>query len=194
MAQARSDAVLDAARRCIARVGVAKTTVDDVAREAGRSRATLYRLFSGKPELLEALAEREITALEARLLAAVDREAALADVLTDLIVAAQGELASHDALVTVLAHEPELLMPYLALDGAGVTFARAARFLAPLLAPYVGAARAERAGEWVARTVFTYLCDPSPYVDLSDPSSVRRLVVDFLEPGLVGVAVPQSKG
>ena len=42
--------------------------------------------------------------------------------------------------------------------------------------------------------MFTYLCDPSPYVDLFDPESVRRLVVDFLEPSLVGVAVAQSKG
>jgi AcrR family transcriptional regulator len=198
MAQAhertQSERVLDAARRCIARVGVAKTTVDDVAREAGLSRATVYRLFSGKPELLVALVEREIAGVEARLLAAVDRGAPLADQLTQLIVAAQRELASHDALVTVLTHEPELVMPYLTLDGAGVTLARAGRFLAPLLAPHVGAERAERAGEWVARTAFTYLCDPSPYVDLFDPASVRRLVVDFLEPSLVAVAASQSKG
>ena len=147
MAQAQSDAVLDSARRCIARVGVAKTTVDDVAREARLSRATLYRRFSGKPELLEALVEREITALETRVLAVIDHDAALADLLTDLIVAVQRELANHDALVTVLAHEPELVMPYLTLDGAGVTLARAARFLAPLLAPHVGGERAERAGE-----------------------------------------------
>ena len=41
--------LLDATVACIARVGVSKTTLDDVAREAGCSRATLYRYFPGKP-------------------------------------------------------------------------------------------------------------------------------------------------
>lgn len=194
-AQAHSDQserVLDAARRCLARVGVAKTTVDDVAREAGLSRATVYRLFSGKPELLEALVNREIAGVEDRLRAAADVDGPLAELLTTLIVAAQHELEQHDALVTVLAHEPELIMPYLTLDGAGITLGRAAQFLAPLLARHVGAERAERAGEWVARTAFTYLFDPSPFVDLHDPGSVRRLVVDFLEPSLVGPGLVHS--
>ena len=39
--------IVDAALRCLARQGIAKTTVDDIAREAGLSRATLYRAFPG---------------------------------------------------------------------------------------------------------------------------------------------------
>ena len=38
---------------CIARYGLAKTTLDDVAREAGCSRATLYRYFDGKHDLVQ---------------------------------------------------------------------------------------------------------------------------------------------
>jgi len=37
--------VLDAALTCVGRVGLAKTTLDDVAREAGCARATVYRYF-----------------------------------------------------------------------------------------------------------------------------------------------------
>ena len=37
---------------CIGRFGLAKTTIDDIAREAGCSRATLYRYFDGKPEIV----------------------------------------------------------------------------------------------------------------------------------------------
>ena len=45
--------IVDAALRCLARQGTAKTTVDDIAREAGLSRATLYRTFSdGKDGVL----------------------------------------------------------------------------------------------------------------------------------------------
>ena len=47
--------MLDAARTCVARVGIAKTTLDDVAREAGCARATVYRNFAGKQDLLQAM-------------------------------------------------------------------------------------------------------------------------------------------
>jgi AcrR family transcriptional regulator len=36
-----ADRVLDAALACVARVGVAKTTLDDVAKEAGCARASV---------------------------------------------------------------------------------------------------------------------------------------------------------
>jgi AcrR family transcriptional regulator len=54
------DRVLDAAKRCCERWGVAKVTVDDIAAESGVSRATLYRLFPGGRDVLyEALRVRE---------------------------------------------------------------------------------------------------------------------------------------
>ena len=39
--------VLEGAYECIARRGMAKTTVDDVAAASGISRATIYRIFPG---------------------------------------------------------------------------------------------------------------------------------------------------
>ena len=39
--------VLEACYACIARHGLDRTTVEDVAREAGLSRATIYRAFPG---------------------------------------------------------------------------------------------------------------------------------------------------
>ncbi|MBV9252708.1 MAG: helix-turn-helix transcriptional regulator, partial [Actinobacteria bacterium] len=49
--------ILDATLRCIGRWGVAKTTLEDVAREAGCSRATVYRAVpGGKDGLIEAVA------------------------------------------------------------------------------------------------------------------------------------------
>ena len=47
--------ILDAALTCIGRVGLAKTTLDDVAREARCARATVYRCFANKQQLLAAL-------------------------------------------------------------------------------------------------------------------------------------------
>ena len=39
--------VVESAERCFAQYGVAKTTVEDVARLAGVSRASVYRYFPG---------------------------------------------------------------------------------------------------------------------------------------------------
>src|SRR5271169_1891586 len=69
----------DAALRCIARQGIAKTTLDDVAREAGCSRATVYRVFpGGKDGLMSAVADTEVarffSALALRMGAASDLE------------------------------------------------------------------------------------------------------------------------
>ena len=50
---------LDAAEACYARVGLAKTSMDDVGREAGASRATLYRYFANRDELLRAALIRQ---------------------------------------------------------------------------------------------------------------------------------------
>jgi len=45
--------VLEGAYACVARRGMAKTTVDDVAAASGVSRATIYRIFpGGKEEVL----------------------------------------------------------------------------------------------------------------------------------------------
>src|ERR1700687_1592010 len=83
--------VVDAALRCLARWGMAKTTLDDVAREAGIGRATLYRLFPGGRESLM----QEVVAVEtARFLRRLDRRVAPVDSAEDLIVAAILEAAT----------------------------------------------------------------------------------------------------
>ena len=48
---------------------------------------------------------------------------------------------------------------------------------------YLPPDRAERAAEWCTRIVLSYVCSPSPDVDLFDAASVRRLVGEFIVPG-----------
>src|SRR3989442_7620911 len=82
---ALSDRILDGALACVARVGVAKTTLDDVAREAGCARATVYRSFPGRLALFRALLDREVAGLSARALAAADEAETLADAVVAVI-------------------------------------------------------------------------------------------------------------
>lgn len=55
-----SSALIDAAERCYARLGIGATTMEDIAAEAGISRRTLYRYFASHDQVLNAVARRAI--------------------------------------------------------------------------------------------------------------------------------------
>src|SRR5262245_57573272 len=102
----------DAALRCIARWGVAKTSLDDVAREAGCSRATVYRVFpGGKDALLGAVGRREIDRFFVGLQVAIAGIDDLEDLLVAGMVHTTRALQSNAALIFLLAHEPEFVLP-----------------------------------------------------------------------------------
>jgi AcrR family transcriptional regulator len=178
--------IVDAALRCIARWGVAKTTLDDVARDAGCSRATVYRLFpGGKDAVMEATARTEV----ARFFAGITARLRQADTLEALLVAGMTEAAQrilgHPALQYLLAHEPEAVLPRLAFAQLDQVLACAAAFAAPHLSRFIDDQDdARRAAEWVARLVVSYSSTPAPGVDLTDEASVRTLVRSFVLPGL----------
>ena len=84
VAQPQRVRIADAATRCVARRGVTKTTLDDVAREAGCSRATVYRTFpGGKEEVIAAVVDTEV----ARLFSAVAVAMGGAEDFEDAVVA-----------------------------------------------------------------------------------------------------------
>ena len=186
--------VIDAALRCIARWGIGKTTLDDVAREASCSRATIYPLFpGGKDALLAAITRAELHRFFAGLAQRFDEAGNLEDLLVDGIVYASRALAGHEALQFVLAYEPEVVLPKVAFRQADRALGAVSVFAAPYLAPHVGDDEAPRVAEWVARLVLTYTLAPADTVDVGDEESVRRLVRTFVLPGLVTNSVSSSK-
>ena len=137
-----ADRILDGALACIGRVGLAKTTFDDVAKEAGLSRATVYRYFAGRKPLLLGLVAREAGRLADAVRAAVAHSTTLADALVAATGVAVEHLESIEALRFVLEHEPDTVMPFLALDRANHAFAAAAAIAVELLEPWLDAAAA----------------------------------------------------
>ncbi len=177
--------LVEAALRCIGRWGVRKTTLDDIAREAGVSRATVYRAFpGGKERLLDAVfcheAGRFFHEVDPDLRAA----ATLDDLLTIGIAAALQLVADHEVLHAVIEHEPELVLPHFAFHQLD----RFLEFTTALCRPHLGRFlpddEVRPAAEWVARIVLTYGFNPSPAVDPHDVGSVRRLVRTYLLPAL----------
>ena len=183
-----TERIVDATLRCVARWGITKTTVDDVAREAGVGRATLYRLFPGGRE---ALLDTVVAAETGRFFDRLDERLVGVESLEELLVIAISEAAAtlegHAAFQFLLAHEPGLVLPHLAFRELDALLARVRSFGAPLLAPPLGGDLDEAAvaAEWVARIVLSYTSCPAPNVDLTDDSSVRTLVRAFVLPGFL---------
>ncbi|MDA8341688.1 MAG: TetR/AcrR family transcriptional regulator [Actinomycetota bacterium] len=188
--QTQRTTIVGAALRCIARHGISKTTVDDVAGEAGVSRATIYRVFpGGKDAVLAAVSDTEM----ARLFSAIGVEMGEAEDLTEVLVAgiagSSRFLEEHQAIGYLLAYEPEVVLRRLAFDACDELLAVATGFVAPYLARWMSMEEARRIAEWGVRIVLSYLVAPAPGIRLSDPVAARHVVETFVLPGVRALRV-----
>jgi AcrR family transcriptional regulator len=179
---------LDAAVRCLERSGIRRTTMVQVADEAGVSRAWLYRNFPDKASLLGAALLRQDEVFWADARARISRRRSLAAQVAEAVSYSRRQQPG--ALVLRLREsEPEACA---AILGAGLR--QAMPGMALFWRPYLEQARARgevgadidiaRAAEWVMRIVLSLITVPGDAVDIDDPTSVRRFVEDFLVVGL----------
>jgi AcrR family transcriptional regulator len=194
-----TERITDGALRCIGRWGVAKTTIDDIAREAGCSRATIYRAFpGGKSSVLLATGEAEVRRLLDGLAAFLDATDSLEQLIVVAVVESVRALRAHVALQYLIAHEPGQVLAHLSFDALDPLLTVATEFGAPYLEHYLAPDEARRAAEWVTRLVISYGIEPSR-LDAGDPAEVTRFVDTFVLPGLTtqpprGTAAPTARG
>jgi AcrR family transcriptional regulator len=177
--------IIDATLYCLARHGTAKTTVDDIARRAGVSRATVYRAFpGGRDEVLSAVVDTEMARLFSALGVCLGEAEDLADALVAGIVEASARIRGHAALNYLVQHEPEVVLGHLAFDESNRLLNTASRFTAPFLARWMSPMEAGRVAEWATRIVLTYAIAPSEQMDITDARRARHLVETFVLPGI----------
>jgi AcrR family transcriptional regulator len=180
--------IVDATLSCLGRQGLAKTTVDDIARQAGFSRATLYRTFpGGKDAVVEAVVETEVARLFSSLAVVMGEATDLEDVLVAGMVESARQLGGHAALAYLLVHEPGVILPHLTFADMDRILFVAGDFAAPFFARWLSPDQASRAAEWAVRIVLSYLSDPAPGVDLAEPGDTRALVRTFVMPGILAL-------
>jgi AcrR family transcriptional regulator len=169
--------LLQATYDCVARWGLAKTTVEDAAREAGVSRSTVYRYFpGGREELIGAVVSWEFARFFLRLYEEVHDAETLEEVMERGLVFAHRALIEHEVLQRILQTEPEILLPRLTVE-SNETHRLVAAFLVPYLVRHGMAEGADldASADFLARMVLSYIETPGRW-DLEDPAQVARLV------------------
>ena len=175
--------VLEAAKTCCERWGIEKVTIDDIAREAGVSRATLYRMFpGGKDVLFDALRLQELEDFFTRLTNGIEGADDLTDLVIRLVVGATEELRTDQHLALMLASEPGDTLGQLTVEGLPRIIRVATLFLAPLVDPYLPRRESARLVELLSRLVISYFLAPSEHVDFGDPESAGTFVRTFIIP------------
>lgn len=186
--------LLEAAYECVARYGLGKTTVEDVVKQSGVSRATVYRAFpGGKDELLRAAVGWEMGRFFGRLAEAVAGSADFASLVERGLQFAHDAVRDHAVLQKVLVAEPEKLLPLLTTEQE-----RPLEFITAFLLPYLerersagrvvdGVDLATSAG-FVARMILSLITSPGSW-DLDDPAQVHAVVREQV---LAGIIVPDD--
>lgn len=162
------DRLIDAAEACFSRFGVSKTTLEDIASEAGVSRATVYRYFEGgRDEIILGVVLREARQFLAALQKRVGREADLADAVVEGIMYTIASVRKNEHLGLLFA--PEVAGQTTSIAGASTAlFEITTDFLRPIFeqAHRQGRLRrdvvAEEAAEFVLRMILSLLSVDGP--------------------------------
>lgn len=187
---AATAAILDAARALLARHGLGRWSMDDVARQAGVGRATVYRRFASREDVVNAAIARDLQRFFATVADAVAGYPDLVDKVVEGLLmgvqAARGTLlpelflSDSSAVMALLQAAPvvalgssALVRQYEAITGEALQ----------------GSARAEveLVAEALIRLALSFLLIPGSSIDFDDRdtarTSVRRLVGPLLEDG-----------
>lgn len=160
--------LVDAAEACFTRFGVAKTTLEDIATEAGVSRATVYRYFEGgRDEIILGVVLREGREFLASLGRRVQREQTLEDAIVEGVMYTVAAVRKNDHLALLFA--PEVAGHTTSIAGASAALYDLTQdFLRPIFeqARTAGQLRdgiiAEDAAEFVLRMILSLLSVAGP--------------------------------
>ncbi len=182
--------ILEGTYACVARWGLGKTTVEDAAREAGVSRATLYRYFpGGRDELIDAVVLWQFLRFFSRLYEELHLATSLPEVLERALVFARQAILEHEVLQRVIATEPEILLPKLTTERERLV-GMVTGFLLPYLAHHTVVAGVDvlEAADYLSRMTLSLISAPGRW-DLDDPVQVAELVRVHM---LAGIAAPRE--
>lgn len=184
-----SDLVLDAALALFIEFGLRRTTMEDVARRAGIGRATLYRRFGDKDQLVQAVILRECQQQLALIERHLGSQHSAVDTVIEAFVLAVTQAHAHPLLIRLLSSEAETILPYLTTRLPQVTtFARlylAAQLNKSQQSGQLARLPPEHTAELLLRLLQSLVLSPVGVIDPGSEASVREFANTFLRPLLI---------
>ncbi len=178
----RRDRILDAARRCYVTIGWDKTTMEDVGRIAGMSRATLYKTFPTSDELHQAVRGQALEMMRHDFEDALAEGKDLADSLGNVAAALTVWCSTMRSV-----DNPNALYFRIHAEESAVIIDVLAEVLAPRMARAQKSGEIDRsrdidrAVEWVARCVAGFALLPTGRDSESDyPFIARDFIREFV--------------
>jgi AcrR family transcriptional regulator len=178
-------AILDAAGDLLARFGMTRWSMEDVAAAAGIARATLYRRFSNRNELVRATLARDAHRFFTAIAKAVEEVPAIEDkVVEGFLVGLR--LADRSLIPGLVASDPATAVSLLS-EGALLALARVAlveRYESGLGQRLPGPHRAEveLVAEALLRLAVSFVLFPESVVKLSDEAAARQALGRVIRP------------
>lgn len=169
---AACDRILDAAGALFAERGVESVGMNDIARAAGCSRATVYRYFESRESLHNAYVHRHAQSVNRKLAGLVG---GIADPQERLITALTAALALVRESPALAAWFTRTAIGAEAAEGSAVVQEMTAGFLLSVDSGDVAAAR--RQARWLVRVLTSFLTVPG-----RDPDDERAMLEEFVVP------------
>jgi len=181
--------ILAAAELCLARLGLARLSLTDVAAQAGVSRGAVYLHFADRRALIDAVLTRAAGRFVARCADTVSRHRTLVDQVAEAAVFIRDHQGDKVLTLRLPADEESLFATLLTtrLD-------RVVEDWIEFWIPYLAAADARgelredldhrQASEWIVRMMLSFAIMPAVSFDADRPAQVRSFVRAFLVDGL----------
>jgi len=180
--------LLDAAEGCLEQFGPQKTSMEDVARAAGMSRATVYRYFENRDALLLGVASRQSSALAAEAINYLAQFNTISDWMVEGLLFTLREIPHRPVFASLVTSLDSRASGSLFLGSTGLV-----QIGVNVLQPIFANAKAqgllrddvdpEMLVEWLLRMLWTYLNAPSQVA--TDEEGMRKLFRMMLIPAVL---------
>ncbi|OFW59798.1 MAG: hypothetical protein A2V52_01765 [Actinobacteria bacterium RBG_19FT_COMBO_54_7] len=109
--QRRREMILEAAEKRFRRFGYSKTTMEEIAGDAGISKGTIYIYFKNKEEIFTELLDKETLELERLMYGRIKNMQSVAEQLKTIFIGTLDYLQQHPFLYSTLRRDVEMVSP-----------------------------------------------------------------------------------
>jgi len=189
-----TDRILRTAQEQFELVGIRRTSIEDIARQCGVGKATLYRRFPSKEAVVDAVVLKEVQRYLDGNAVARSRGDTFEERLINGVVFTVEFVRDNALLNKLRSTEPETILRSLTVDADPIidwASEVSAELLANELLSGTTPTAAQRrqllaAGELQTRLTLSFALTPHTTIDRSTPAGLRAYALDFILPLITG--------